>query len=91
MRAPPPGRSCGLAGGPPSPARRFARALALILLGSSVAANALGHGLAAYSARPHWTVVVLVSAVAPAVLGACVHLAVLVGRPEEAPTGEPSR
>ena len=66
------------------PARRFARALALILLASSVAANALSHGLAAYGARPHWTVVVLVSGVAPAVLGAVVHLAVLAARPGEA-------
>ena len=52
-----------------------------------VAGDALGHGLVAYSARPHWLVVVAVSAVAvsavavsavaPAVLGAVVHLAVL--------------
>ena len=33
---------------------------------------------------PAWWVVVIVSAVAPAVLGAVVHLAVLVGRPEPA-------
>lgn len=63
-------------------ARRFARALALVLLGSSVAANALSHGLAAYGARPAWWVVVVVSGVAPAVLGATVHLSVLVGRVE---------
>ncbi|MGD9525199.1 DUF2637 domain-containing protein [Pseudonocardia sp.] len=62
-------------------ARRFARALALALLVLSVAANALGHGLAAYALAPPWWVVVVVSAVAPAVLGAVVHLAVLVGRP----------
>lgn len=61
----------------PGSARRFARWLALALLGGSVVGNALGHGLAAYSARPHWLVVVAVSAVAPAVLGAVVHLAVL--------------
>ena len=61
----------------PDPARRYARGLALALLGGSVAGNALGHGLVAYSARPHWLVVVAVSAVAPAVLGAVVHLAVL--------------
>lgn len=66
-------------------ARRFARALALVLLGSSVAANALSHGLAAYNARPAWWVVVMVSGVAPAVLGAVVHLAVLVGRGDPAP------
>lgn len=64
-------------------ARRFARALALALLGLSVAANALGHGLAAFSVAPPWWVVVAVSAIAPAVLGAVVHLAVLVGRPHE--------
>ena len=62
------------------PAARFARTLALTLLGLSVAANALDHGLAAYALTPAWWVVVLVSAVAPAVLGAVVHLAVLVGR-----------
>lgn len=61
-------------------AQRFARRLALVLLASSVAANAVSHGLEAYQARPAWWVVVLVSAVAPAVLGAVVHLAVLVGR-----------
>lgn len=65
---------------PPGSARRFGRALALVLLAGSVAGNALGHGLAAYSARPSWWVVVLVSAVPPAVLGAVVHLAVLAGR-----------
>lgn len=74
-------------------ARRFARCLALALLGLSVAANALGHGLAAFALAPAWWVVVIVSAVAPAVLGAVVHLAVLVGRPDpEPPTeGEPLR
>ena len=66
-------------------ARRFARALALALLGLSVAANALGHGLEAFRLAPAWWVVVLVSAVAPAVLGAVVHLAVLVGRTEAEP------
>lgn len=72
-------------------ARRFARSLALALLGLSVAANALGHGLAAFALSPAWWVVVIVSAVAPAVLGAVVHLAVLVGRPDPEPPagGEP--
>ena len=65
-------------------ARLFARVLALALLALSVAANALGHGLAAFALAPAWWVVVIVSAVAPAVLGAVVHLAVLVGRPAEA-------
>ena len=75
-----------LGGWAAEPARRFARALALALLGSSVAANALGHGLAAFALAPAWWVVVGVSAVAPAVLGAVVHLAVLVGRTEPATT-----
>lgn len=61
-------------------ADRYARTLALLLLGGSVAGNALGHGLEAYQARPHWLVVVGVSAIAPTVLGALVHLVVLVGR-----------
>ncbi|MCW2900392.1 MAG: hypothetical protein JWO67_2657 [Streptosporangiaceae bacterium] len=73
-----------LGGWSAEPARRFARALALCLLGLSVAANALGHGLAAFALRPAWWVVVIVSSVAPAVLGAVVHLAVLVGRPDDA-------
>ncbi len=67
-------------------ARTFARALALTLLALSVAANALGHGLAAFALAPAWWVVVIVSAIAPAVLGAVVHLAVLVGRPEPTPS-----
>lgn len=70
-------------------ARTFARSLALALLTLSVAANALGHGLAAFALAPAWWVVVIVSAVAPAVLGAVVHLAVLVGRIDEARTPEP--
>lgn len=64
-------------------ARRFARTLALSLLALSVAANALGHGLEAFRLAPAWWVVVIVSAVAPSVLGAVVHLAVLVGRTHE--------
>lgn len=64
-------------------ARRFARALALGLLTLSVAANALGHGLEAFRLAPAWWVVVIVSAIAPAVLGAVVHLAVLVGRADQ--------
>lgn len=74
-----------LGGTATDPARRFARALALSLLGLSVAANALGHGLAAFALAPAWWVVVIVSAIAPAVLGAVVHLAVLVGRPTPTP------
>lgn len=75
-------------------ARRFARRLALGLLALSVAANALGHGLAAYALLPPWWVVVILSGIAPAVLGAMVHLAVLVGREpgsESAPAAEIAR
>src|SRR4051812_45232666 len=46
-------------------ARRFARRLALGLLGLSVAANALGHGLAAFVLLPPWWVVVALSGIAP--------------------------
>ncbi|MBW0114045.1 DUF2637 domain-containing protein [Pseudonocardia abyssalis] len=71
-------------------ARTFARSLALALLTLSVAANALGHGLAAFALAPAWWVVVIVSAVAPAVLGAVVHLAVLVGRVDDMDVPEPN-
>jgi len=75
---------------PARSARRFGRVLALTLIGLSVTANALGHGLAAFAVAPPWWVVVVVSAVAPAVLGAVVHLAVLVGRPHDStPTPVP--
>lgn len=83
---------CGAAAGslvwlsqPAGRARVFGRSLALVLLVGSVAGNALGHGLAAYSARPHWLVVVAVSAVPPAVLGAVVHLLALVAQARTAP------
>lgn len=78
------GRTCGPA------ALVFGRRLALVLLGSSVAGNAVVHALAARGGTPHWGLVVVVSAVAPSVLGAVVHLAVLVGRAagREHPAGE---
>jgi hypothetical protein len=67
--------------------RRFARTLTLVLLTASVAGNALVHYLVATSEKPSWWLVVAVSAVAPAVLGTVVHLAVVssqarTGRPE---------
>jgi hypothetical protein len=70
-------------------ARRFARTLTFVLLASSVAGNAIVHGLSAYGLRPHWTLVVAVSGVAPAVLGAVVHLSVLVGRDDSGKTEAP--
>jgi hypothetical protein len=78
-----------LGGRAPELARQFARTLALTLLGLSVGANALDHGLDAYRLAPAWWVVVGVSAIAPAVLGAVVHLAVLVGRPVSPPLEDP--
>ncbi len=69
-------------------ARAFGRTLAMVLLAGSVAGNALGHGLAAYAARPAWWVVVAVSAVPPAVLGAVVHLAALVAQARTAPADD---
>lgn len=79
---------------PPERARRFARTLTWVLLGASVAGNAVVHGLTAYGLAAPWWLVVLVSGVAPAVLGAVVHLAVLVGRrqpePAEVEEAEPA-
>lgn len=63
--------------------RRFARALTASLLAASVGGNAIVHGLSAYQLAPPWWLVVAVSGVAPAVLGAVVHLAVLLGRPTD--------
>lgn len=66
-----------------SATRRFARALTASLLAASVGGNAIVHGLSAYRLAPPWWLVVAVSGVAPAVLGAVVHLAVLLGRPAD--------
>lgn len=66
-------------------ARRFGRALALLLLAASVGGNAVGHVLAAYGWTAPWWLVVAVSGVAPAVLGAVVHLAVLAAQGFTAP------
>jgi hypothetical protein len=63
------------------PARSFGRKLALVLLGTSVAGNAIGHALVAFSDSPPLILVVAVSGVAPAVLGAVVHLAVVALKP----------
>lgn len=83
----------------PEDARRFACGLALTLLTLSVLANSAGHYLAvegrAPFGMPFWLLVAIVSAVAPATLGAVVHLAVLARRaPDElagAYTDEPAR
>jgi hypothetical protein len=75
----------------PGAGRQFARTLTWVLLTSSVAGNAVVHGLSAYGLAAPWWLVVMVSAIAPAVLGAIVHLSVLVGRTTEEPeviTGE---
>jgi hypothetical protein len=65
-------------------AASYARSMTLALLASSVAGNATVHALTAYRIVPPWWLVVAVSAVPPVVLGATVHLAVLVGRPGNA-------
>ena len=72
-----------LTGWAPTQARRFAQRLALVLLGLSISANALGHVLTqAGGPAPAW-VVAVASGVAPAVLAALIHLGVLCGRPAE--------
>jgi hypothetical protein len=73
-QSPDPGKIGDLGG------RRFARSLTFVLLASSVAGNAVVHGFSAYQLAAPWWLVVAVSAVAPAVLGAVVHLAVLTAQ-----------
>lgn len=69
-----------MGGTAPDVARRYARAQTLLLLASSVTGNAVVHALTAYKLAPAWGLVVAVSGVAPVVLGAVVHLAVLVAQ-----------
>jgi hypothetical protein len=81
-------------------AERYARTMTFALLASTVAGNALHGGLVASGIKPAWWVAVGVTAIPPAVVGAVVHLAVLVGRPVEpakvratsatAPAGSPA-
>jgi hypothetical protein len=61
-------------------AKRFARRLTWALLALTVAGNATHQGLAAAGMVPPWWVAVLVGAIPPGVVGAVVHVAVLVGR-----------
>jgi hypothetical protein len=80
----------------PDDARTFAARLALSLLTLSVLANSTGHYLAVEHAAPFgmpfWLLVAIVSAIAPATLGAVVHLAVLARRaPDGAHADEPAR
>lgn len=64
----------------PEDAARWARAMTWALLTLTVAGNAAQHGLHAAGAAPPWWAAVVVGAIAPAVVGAGWHLAVLVGR-----------
>lgn len=61
-------------------AERFARRMTWAMLAVTVAGNALHGGLVAAGMTPTWWTAVAVSAVPPAVVGATVHLAVLIGR-----------
>lgn len=56
------------------------RTLTWTLLVASVGMNGIVHYLDAYTMRPAWWLIVGVSAIPPATLGAVVHLAVLAGR-----------
>jgi hypothetical protein len=58
-------------------ARVFGRRLAVVLLAASVIGNGVAHLLEAYRLEAAWWLVVAVSALAPCVLGAVVHLVVL--------------
>lgn len=64
-----------------SAATTVGRTLTWTLLVASVGMNAVVHYLGGYGLRPSWWLIVGVSAIPPATLGAVVHLAVLVGRP----------
>lgn len=72
-------------------AERFARRLTWALLGLTVTGNAT-HQIIASDGMPAWlvAVMVLVGAVPAAVMGAAVHLAVLLGRPGVDTATEPS-
>lgn len=74
----------------PQPARNYARTLALGLLGASIAGNAVYHVLQAFGLTPAWWLVVAVSAVAPGVLGAVIHLVNLTGRTHSTVVDEPA-
>lgn len=64
-------------------AERYARRMTWSMLALTVAGNALHGGLVSAGMTPTWWTAVAVSAVPPVVVGATVHLAVLVGRPVE--------
>jgi hypothetical protein len=72
-------------------AERFARRLTWALLALTVAGNAAHQGLAAAGMVPPWWVAVLVGAIPPGVVGAVVHVAVLVGRGTDSSESEPVR
>lgn len=70
----------------------LAKRLAMSCVGLSIAGNATQHGLAAYGLPVPWWVIVIVSAVPPAMLAAVVHLAHQVARSdEEGVPAEPDR
>lgn len=72
----------------PADAARFAAWMTWTLLAVTVVGNAGQIGMHAHGVTPPWWVAVLVGAIPPAIVGGCVHLAVLVGRRAE-PTAEP--
>jgi hypothetical protein len=72
-------------------AERFARRLTWALLALTVAGNATHQGLAAAGMIPPWWVAVLVGAIPPGVVGAVVHVAVLVGRGTDNSESQPAR
>lgn len=76
-----------LAGTAPADAVRFARAVTVGAIALSIAGNAVGHAVDAGLLVLTWWVVVLVTAIPPATLGAVVHLGHLVrrGRAEAEP------
>lgn len=67
----------------------FARTLTWACIGASIVGNAGQHVMAELGVAPPWWVVVLVTAVPPATLGAAVHLGHLVRRTTNVPVPVP--
>jgi len=73
-----------LAGAVHQDAARFARRMTVALLTTTVVGQAVHLGMHALDVRAPWWLAVLVGAIPPAVVGGCVHLAVLVVRRQPA-------
>ena len=62
---------------------RFARGMTWVQLSLTVILNAAHQGMVAYGITPPWWMAVVVGAIPAGTVGACVHLAVLLGRTQD--------